>query len=171
MAKRKKRADPIAEPTPEQFGKGAFSRNTMAYRRIPVIDTMVSTGKLSARQFNGLSRYRDIAAAHERSPMRDSLDKALHGREGNGNAGAMVHMALHSELKYFRSALGALAPIAHAIAFEDETLAQWAIRKWGGREKRDGNVIYIAPRARNYYADTLREIRQAGDLLAKAIKA
>ncbi len=167
--KRKKRPDPIQieGPTPEQQAKGTFTRLTMAYRRTPVIDTL----ELTTRQRYGLTRYRDVAAAYEKSPMRDSLDKALHGREGNGNIGTMVHMAVHSELGYLKRALGSLGPLAHAIAFDDETISQWAIRKWGGREKRDGNVTYIAPRARDYYADTLREIRQAGDLLADAIGA
>jgi hypothetical protein len=43
MAKRKKKpaaARDWQEPTPEQMANGAFDRPTVAYRRIPVIDTM-----------------------------------------------------------------------------------------------------------------------------------
>ena len=67
MAKRKKKPEliTIIGPTDEQASKGTFQRLTMAYRRIPVIDTMVQSGKLTARQFNGLARYRDVAIADE----------------------------------------------------------------------------------------------------------
>jgi hypothetical protein len=181
--KRKRRADlaaVYAEPTPEQFGKGQFrqggnlatgrdDRNGVAYRRIPVIDTMAATGKLTARQHHGLSRYRDIAAAHEKSPMRDSLDKALHGRAGATDGTGYFRTAY--ELQRLENALGALFPIAHAIAVDDMTASQWAIKHWGGREKRDGNVTYIAPRYKTALPDTILDIQMAGERLAAAIGA
>jgi hypothetical protein len=109
MAKAKRKPRPqiqIAEPTPEQYGKGAFARQTMAYRRIPVIDTMAATGKLTARQHHGLARYREIALAEERSPIRDSLDKALQGRGGNGDCAILLRFGIKTELARLKRALG-----------------------------------------------------------------
>jgi hypothetical protein len=174
MAKAKRKPRPqiqIAEPTPEQYGKGAFARQTMAYRRIPVIDTMAATGKLSKRQHAGLSRYRDIAAAAERSPIRDSLDKALQGRGGNGDCAILMRFGLKTELARLQRALGGLQAITHAIAFDDETVSQWAIRHWGGRDRTVGNVTYIVPRYKSAQADAMLHIQQAGDALAQAIGA
>jgi hypothetical protein len=152
---------PIAGPTPEQYGKGNFARNTMAYRRIPVIDTMAQTGKLSQRQFNGLSRYRDIAIAEERSPMRDSLDKALHGRAGATDGTGYIRTAY--ELSRLEQALGSLYPIARAIAVDDMTVSQYAASKGG--TNADGSPKRV-------WAETsMMDIQSAGDELAKAIGA
>jgi hypothetical protein len=168
-AKRKKRADPIAEPTPEQFGKGAFSRLTMAYRRIPVIDTMVSTGKLSRRQFDGLARYREIAGQEDRSPMRDSLDKALHGRSEGLGIPLSAMRATH-ELDRLESALGPTLHYARAIAVDDRTVSQVAISIWGGREKTANGSTFIVPRG-NYAQEIMAQVHKAGDLLADSMGA
>jgi hypothetical protein len=163
MAKRKKRADPvpIAEPTPEQFRKGAFSRNTMAYRRIPVIDTMAQTGKLTARQHYGLARYREVAIAEERSPMRDSLDKALHGRAGATDGLGYIRTAY--ELQRLEGDLGALWPIARAVAVDDSTVSQWAASKGG--TNADGSPKRV------WLETCMIDIKMAGERLAAAIGA
>jgi hypothetical protein len=174
MAKRKRKAAPARdwlEPVPEQLDKGTFERIGAPYRRVPVIDTMAQTGKLTARQHAGLTRYRDIAIAEERSPIRDSLDKAMQGPAGNGDVGILLCFGIKTELNRLKRALGALQPIAHAIAYDDETVSQWAIRHWGGREKCEGNVCYMVPRHKHAMADAMDHIRQAGDKLADAIKA
>lgn len=162
-SKRKARAPiQIAEPTPEQFAKGSYSRLTMAYRRVPVIDTLAETGKLTPRQFNGLARYRDVAIAEERSPMRDSLDRALQGRFG-GNTDGSGYIRTAYELQRLESALGSLYPIARAVAVEDMTISQWAAHKGG--TTADG-----APR-RVWLETSMMDIRMAGDWLAAAIGA
>ena len=165
MAKRKakKRTDPIdvTGPTPEQFGRGQYTRIMLAYRRVPVIDTMAQTGKLSQRQFNGLSRYRDVAIAEERSPMRDSLDKALHGRAGATDGTGYIRTAY--ELVRLEQALGALRDIARAVAVDDLTVTQWAASKGG--TNADGSP------KRAWACTCMMDIQMAGERLAAEIGA
>jgi hypothetical protein len=162
-AKRKKRPDPIqvVEPTPEQFNRGTFIRANMAYKRVPVIQTMWTAGKLSQRQFDGLNRYRDVAIAEERSPMRDSLDRALHGRGGNVDGTGYLRIA--HELSRLEQALGSLYDIARAVAVDDLTVSQWASHKGG--TTADG-----APK-RIWLDTSMMDIRMAGERLAAAIGA
>ena len=168
-SRRKRAVIDVIEPTPEQFGKGQFHRNTLAYRRIPVIDTMAQTGKLSARQHYGLARYRDTAIAEERSPMRDSLDKALHVRAGATDG--IGHIRAKLELRRLERALGPLRHIAHAIAVNDTTVSQLAIDQWGGREKTSNGSTFIVPRGEHYAKAIIKAVKDAGDLLAEAIGA
>ena len=170
MAKpRRKKPSPVnvIEPTPEQYAKGQFTRANLAHRRIPVIETMWLARKLTQRQYDGLNRYRDVAIAEERSPTRDSLDKALHGRGGSTDGTGYIRIA--HELGRLEQALGSLRCIARAIAVDDMTASQWAIMHWGGRERRDGNVTYIAPRSKTACADTILDLQMAGERLAAAI--
>jgi hypothetical protein len=163
MAKAKRKPRPqiqIAEPTPEQYGKGAFARQTMAYRRIPVIDTMAATGKLSKRQHAGLSRYRDVAIAEEKSPIRDSLDKALQGR-GSGDVTGYFRTAY--ELQRLETILGSLYPIAHAVAVDDLTVSQWAAHKGG---TTPAGVV-----KRIWLETSMLDIRMAGERLSAAVGA
>ena len=162
--KRKKRVDPIqiVGPTPEQEGKGQFVRLHMAYRRVPVIDTLAQAGKLTRRQFDGLARYRDVAIAEERSPMRDSLDKALHGRsEGLGIPCSALRTAI--ELGRLERALGSLRDIARAVAVDDITVSQWAISKGG--TNADGSP------KRAWSCTGMMDIKMAGERLAAEIGA
>lgn len=175
--KRKKKpvADNVVTPTPEQFERGTFDRTTMAYRRVPVIDSMKEAGKLTIRQHYGLARYRDIATADERSPMRDSLDKALHGRSGEqGLPPGALRTAI--ELGRLEGALGSLCDIARAIAVEDVTVTQWAMRMAGARERTEtvkggATVTYMAPRCPESAKIAMVEIQMAGEWLAAAIGA
>jgi hypothetical protein len=175
MAKRKKKPAPVTviEPTEEQFATGTFERAGLAYRRKPVIDTLFDTGKINRRQFDGLARYRDIAIAEDRSPMRDSLDKALHGRSnGNGHPPALVRVAV--ELGRLERELGSLRAIARAVAVDDVTVSQWAMQQSGSvmRTKEIGRTIvkWFEPR-RKFHEAAMIEIRFAGDRLAAAIGA
>lgn len=164
--KRKKRPDPIQiiGPTPEQADKGTFARLTMAYRRIPVIDTMSQTGKLTARQFNGLARYRDVAVANERSLIEDSVGKMMRGALGGGEMGKTPGMIRHkAELDRLDAALGPLRDIAHAIAVDDTTVSQWASHKGGTTQ--DGKP------KRAWLETSMMEIKDAGDRLAGEIGA
>ena len=162
--KRKKRVDPIqiVGPTPEQECKGQFVRVHMAYRRAPVIDTMAQAGKLSQRQFDGLARYRDVAIAEERSPMRDSLDKALHGRsEGLGIPCSALRSAI--ELGRLERALGSLRDIARAVAVDDVTISQWAAQK--------GGALPNGEPKRAWRDTSMMDIQMAGERLAAEIGA
>ena len=162
-AKKKPRAQVLyAEPTPEQYGKGHFARLTLAYRRIPVIDTMAQTGKITPRQHYGLSRYREIAGQEDRSPMRDSLDKALHGRS-NGQGIPLSAMRATHELDRLDHALGTFRAIARAIAVDDHTVSHWAATQ-------GGTTATGAPK-RSWLETCMAEIQTAANKLADAIGA
>lgn len=166
MAKRKpKRIDPIqiAEPTPEQMSKGTFQRLTMAYRRIPVIDTMAQSGKLSQRQFSGLCRYRDVAIAEERSYIEDSVGKMMRGACGGGEGQSPASIRTAIELGRLEDALGSLRDIARAIAVDDVTVSQWAAEKGGTQPNGQANRVWLET--------GMMDIRMAGERLAAAIGA
>jgi hypothetical protein len=169
MAKRKKKpAVTIAQPTPEQLDKGVFTvggivgqRAAFTYRRIPVIDTMAQTGKLSPRQHFALARYRDVAIAEERSPMRDSLDKAMQGPKGQGDGTGHIRTAY--ELNRLESTLGPLIDVARAIAVDDTTVSQFACNRGG--TNADGSP------KRKWLQLCMRAIQVAGDRLAVSVGA
>lgn len=171
---RKRAVNPYMEPTPEQFDGGTFERAGLAYRRVPVIDTLSQTGKLTARQHQGLARYRDIAIADERSPIRDSLDKAMQGRGGgDGMPPAQLRNAI--ELGRLERELGSLYDIARAVAVDDVTPSQWAMRQSGSVARmREGPlrkvVTWFEPR-RKALEIAMMEIQMAGERLAGAIGA
>lgn len=153
-------------------------KRARAYRRIPVIDTLIAQGKLSARQHAALARYRDIAQAEDRSYRRDSLDAAMHGG-GGGNPGLPPGMASlklwqtwGSELAWLERELGAMLAIARAVAVDDMTLAQWAMRQSGAIERSRqgprGTVTWFEPR-RIAAKHALADIRMAGERLAPAL--
>ncbi len=165
MAKRKPpKPKPIviADPTPEQQAQGTFHRVGMAYRRIPVIDTMAQCKKLTPRQFNGLARYRDVAIAEERSLIEDSVGKMMRGALGGGDVGLASNMIRTAiEMQRLEAALGNLRDIARAVAVDDTTVSQWAATKGGTSPSG-------APK-RAWLETSMGEIQTAGDRLAAAI--
>lgn len=165
-AKRKKKPEPITiiGPTPEQADKGTFQRLTMAYRRIPVIDTMSQQGKLTARQFNGLARYRDVAIAEERSLIEDSVGKMMRGALGGGEVGKSPNMIrTAAEMQRLEAALGNLRDIARAVAVDDVSVTQWAATK-------GGTTVDGKPK-RKWLETGMMEIQDAGNRLAEVIGA
>ncbi len=167
-AKRKPRPD-YAEPTAEQLAKGDFHRELVTYRRTPVIDTLLAEHRLTKRQYHGLARYRDIANLADRSETRSCIDFSVNG---NGDGFGMVRTNI--ELGRLERALGALQPIAHAIAVRDATLAHWAIQRSGSvmRDKTLGQKIitWFEPR-RAAAKIAWMDIRMAGERLAAEIGA
>ena len=185
MAKRKRitTAVQIEQPTPEQFAAGEFEltwqiadgRRSRTYRRVPVIVTLASTGKITKRQFDGLARYRDVAIADDRSPLPDSVgrmgDPTGH-TSGLGLPPALLRNAI--ELGWLENELGALRGIARAVAVDDITVAQWAITQYGSvmRDKSIGRRIITWFEPRRLAAKiAMRDIRMAGERLAAAIGA
>jgi hypothetical protein len=174
MAKQRRKRKPVteyAEPTPEQLASGVFHRELVTYRRTPVIRTLLTSGKLTQRQFDGLNRYADIANLAERSELRSCIDFSI---KGNGDGLPHFGVRMNIELGRLERALGALQPIAHAIAVRDVTLAQWAIQQAGSvmRDKSIGAriITWFEPR-RKASKDALVEIRYAGEWLAAEIGA
>lgn len=185
-AKRKRTVITYAEPTPERMGHGTFAqggncatgqdeRSGVAYRLIPVIDTMAQTGKLTQRQHYGLARYR--ALADDRSLTKDSTQALLQTGSGGplglppGFAGMLVgKYGWLSATAFLERELGMLYHIAWAIAVDDITVSRWAMDKGGAIERRRGNVVWFEPR-RKALNEAMMEIQIAGERLAAAIGA
>ncbi len=169
-AKRKPQTE-YAEPTSEQLANGDYHRELMTYRRTPVIRTLLATGKISQRQFNGLARYADIANLADRSELRSCIDFSV---RGNGDGFDPFGIRTNIELGRLERVLGALRPIAHAVAVRDVTLAQWAIQRAGSvmRDRTVGAkiVTWFEPR-RSAAKIALVDIRFAGERLAAEIGA
>lgn len=179
-SKRKKRPDPVQviEPTPEQLEKGEFGRQVQPgqqaapYRRVPVIDTLFEEHKLTTRQFHGLERYRAVAIADERSPIADSIGKMMQGLIGGqgGRGPSLSAQRVAIELGRLERCLGALAPIARAIAVEDKTLSQWAMDHGGAIQATRAGVIKFEP-TKSAFKIAWADIRMAGERLAAEIGA
>jgi hypothetical protein len=121
---------------------GEFTSVGMAYRRIPVIETLFQKDLLNEREYRALAHYRDQVALAERTPIKSCLDDSQ-GGGGDIPMSAAITSALLATAWIERN-LGSLAPIARAIAVEDKTLAQWCIDQHGGRERYDGKGKFIA---------------------------
>lgn len=176
MAKKRKSRVAVTTvgPTPEQCGQGEFESALLACKRVVAIKRLKESGTLTQRQYDALDRYRAVAIAEERSPMRDSLDKALHGR-GGGEGLPPSAMRVTYELGRLEQALGSLRDIARAIAVDDMTLSQWAMKQSGAiqREKPGCglNIItWFEPR-RLAMKNATMDIRTAGERLAAEIGA
>lgn len=173
-ARNKRKAKASAEwiePTPEQLASGAFHRELVTYRRTPVIDTLLAEHKLTRRQYDGLARYRTIANATDRSELRSCIDFSV---SGNGEGLTNFGIRMNIELGRLERALGALQPVAHAIAVRDVSLPQWAIQRAGSvmRDKTLGQKIitWFEPR-REAAKVAWMDIRMAGERLAAEIGA
>lgn len=166
-AKRKSPATDYAEPTPEQLATGAFHRELVTYRRTPVIDTLFAEHKLTQRQYDGLTRYRTIAVAADRSELRSCIDFSV---RGNGEGLPHFGVGMNIELGRLERALGALCHIARAVAVDDETLSAWAVRHSGGTERNRDGVVTIEPSI-DAFKIAWMDIRMSGERLAAAIGA
>lgn len=168
-------AEPNA-PTPEQRAKGSFTqggnlatatneRAGLAYRRKPVIDTLHAEHKLTQRQYDGLTRFRVVALAAERSELKSCIDFSV---RGNGEDRRHFGVRMNIELGRLEADLHGLLHIARAVAVEDETLSAWAVRQSGGKERLRGAVAAIEPSSRAFDRAWL-DLRMAGEWLAASI--
>lgn len=179
MAKRKAKKLPldIIGPTPEQAQHYDYERAALAYRRIATIDTLLSRGTLSQRQYDGLRRYRDVGVKCDRSEIMDSTARLLHvaGTSNDDGPSASYVRALQ-DLGWLERELGQLVDIARAIAIEDRTLSEWAMREGGSVMRSETNdktgkvVIWFEPRKKMLKIAQM-DIRMAGERLAAAIGA
>jgi hypothetical protein len=175
--KSKMQAPDLTKPAAEQMEHGDFERviipmHGIRWRRVPVIVTLADQGKLSERQFTGLARYRDVGIACERSPVRDSCDFSV---KGNGEGLPPAALRALTEMGWLERQLGALRTIAYAIAIEDVTLSEWAIRQGGSvmrsrQGPKDKIIRWFEPK-RQLHKLALVDIRMAGERLAAAIAA
>lgn len=156
-AKRKNRpqAPDIIAPTPEQQANGAFARVLFGavspFRRIPIIDRLFDTGKLTEREYSNLAYYRDQAhRAEDDAATQGTLapEKIMGGTGGTTSTGPLPRL-LHPTPAILETArlerdLCQYRAIAHAVAVMDWSLAQWCIHKHGGRERYNGRGEFVA---------------------------
>ena len=163
-AKKRKVGATFDTPTDEAFQHGDFERAGVAYRRVPAIDTLKKRGILTDEDHKALARFRDLWIACERSEMRSCLDDRP---KGGGNGPAPALLRAQSDLNRLECALGALAPIARAVAGNDVSLAQWAISQSGCK----GDGIPVCLPKTKALADATMDIKFAAARLKGELAA
>lgn len=147
-AARKRKAaksDARITPTAEAMQHGEFTSVGMAYRRVPMIEVLYQSDHLSEREYRALAHYRDQATLAARSPLKSCLDDSQGGGGDIPMSAAITSAMLATS--WIERNMGALAPIARAIAVEDKTLSQWCIDQFGGRERYgpSGKFVAVVP--------------------------
>lgn len=148
MAKTKRKAKPKTDnripPTQEQMARGDFTSAGMAFKRIPVIDTMLQRDQITPQEHLLLHYYRDQASLADSSPLKSCIDFSVTG--GDMGPSVAITSALLETARLERD-MGQLWPLARAIAVEDVTLTQWCIRYEGCRKRYNakGRVIANVP--------------------------
>jgi hypothetical protein len=150
MAKAKRKTDTrgplqkIEAPTPEQVGafapvditdKAANGRTICigkAFRRVVMIDLLLKQEILDTAQHKALKHYRHHADVADRSPLKDSLNKAPGG--GTGIPSIEVLNAVRVAADCERAA-GSLRDILRAVVVDDVSLSQWAMMRGGARQE------------------------------------
>lgn len=142
-AKRKKKPemDQRIPPTIEAMQHGGFSSAGMAYKRIPVIDTMLERNQLTQAEYTALGYYRDQASIAETSPVKSCLNRDASGSDRGPSVA--VQSAILETARIERD-LGSLREIARAIAVDDISLSTWCISQNGGRERYNGKGEFVA---------------------------
>lgn len=171
MGKPKKRKKPEASqilgPTDEQMGKAVYRRANLAYKRTPIIDTLLDAGKLTFHQYAALAYYRNQAIRAEDDYARSSTlapERVNGGGQSTGGGLPIIFTAAIAETGRIERDLGSLLDIARAIAVDDKSLTQWCIDKHGGRERYNGKGQFIAivPICeRRHVANALMELKFA----------
>lgn len=171
MAKSNRRKKPKTDnripPTPEQIARGEFTSAGMAYRRVPVIETMLTRGQITDREYLVLDYYRQQASLADSSPIKSNIDFSLTG--GDLGPAAAITSAILETARIERDMLSCWA-IARAVAVDDISLTEWCIRQHGGRERYGpkGNFIAMVPvREKNVIGEALRELRTAARRIVK----
>lgn len=165
--KRKPKIDDRMPPTAEQMARGEFHSAGMAYKRVPVIDTMLSRGQLNDREHIALSYYRDQASLADRSPLKSCIDFSVSG--GDNHPSAALASAMLETARIERD-MGSVWPIARAVAVNDVSLTEWCIKHYGGRERygAQGQCIAIVPvREKSVIGIALQELKLAAGRIVK----
>jgi hypothetical protein len=165
MGRAKKKKTPLAilgeEPTPEQLAGGDFrqggvwatgqnERSGLAYRRRPVIDTLLDARQLTLAEYEALAYYRNQATQAEDDAAQEGTLAPSRIMGGGGCApgsrlpALLVFTPASAETGRIERELGSLLDIARAVAVDDLSLTQWCIQKHGGRERYDGKGRFVA---------------------------
>lgn len=165
--KRKPKSDDRMPPTPEQMARGEYHSAGMAYKRIPVIETMLTRGQLTDREFVVLDYYRQQASLADKSPLKSCIDFSVNG--GDTAPSAAITSALLETARIERD-MQSLWPLARAVAVDDVSLTEWCIRQYGGRERYGpkGNFIAMVPvREKSVVGQAMMELKMAARRIVK----
>lgn len=135
----------IEAPTPEQAGafvqvditdKAANGRTISigkAYRRKPMIEVLFAQKPpiFSTAEYKALKHYRHHADVADRSPLKDSLNKAPGGGTGCPSIDVLNAVRVTADCE---RAAGSLRDILRAVVVDDISLSQWAMRS-GSRQE------------------------------------
>lgn len=148
MAKSNRRKKPKIDnripPTPEQLLRGEYASAGMGYKRIAVIETMLTRGQITDREFVMLDYYRQQASLADSSPIKSNIDFSLTG--GDLGPSAAITSAILETARIERD-MGSLWALARDVAVNDVSLTEYCIAKHGGRERYGpkGNFIAMVP--------------------------
>lgn len=165
--KQKPKTDDRTPPTAEQMARADFHSAGMAYKRVAVIDTMLTRGQLTDREYVALAYYRDQASLADRSPLKSCIDFSVTG--GDSAPSAALTSALLETARMERD-MGSVWPIARAIAVDDQSITEWCIKQHGGRERYNGKGEFIAivpVREKSVIGIALLELKMAARRIVK----
>jgi len=145
-------------PTDQRFAKGTAARSTRAFRFEAPIRTLFEQDKLSPSQFDNLDYYRQQSqqAQDEECNVSPMHPEKSMGGGGKTCVGVMPASLLKSSSAQIETARierdileygqGALEFVRFVVR-DEQSLAQWCVHKFGGRERLDarGKVIAIVP--------------------------
>ncbi len=168
MGKRKKKpaTDDRIAPTPEQMVRGEYHSAGMAYKRVPVIDTMLTRGQITDREYVALAYYRDQASLADRSPLKSCIDFSVTGGDSHPSAALASAMLETSRIE---NDMGSVWQLARAVAVDDISLTEWCIAKHGGRLRYDskGKFIAVAPVRDKFIGLALIDLKSAAGRIVK----
>lgn len=165
--KKKAKVDDRIAPTAEQQARSDFHSAGMAYKRIPVIDTMLTRGQLTDKEHLALSYYRDQASLADKSPIKSCIDFTVTG--GDHGPSAAITSAILETARMERDMLSCWR-IARAVAVDDISLTEWCIKQYGGRERYGpkGNFIAVVPvREKSVIGLALMDLKHAARRIVK----
>ena len=142
--------DRILGPTEAREAHNDFYRAGIAFRMVPMIDTLLKAGTLTQAEHNALSHYRDQASrAEDDIAQEGTLAPARIMGGHTAPCGGKIPAILLGTPAILETArierdLGGLQPIARAVAVDDWTLTRWCIEQHGGRERYDGKGEFVA---------------------------
>jgi hypothetical protein len=138
--------------TGERASRNQFVSAGMAFRVVPVIETLFTTKRLTEAEYDALLYYRTLASqAEDDEACSGPLDpeKIMGGATDSHPIGGYIPANMIATPAILMTAhierqLGALRDIARAIAVNDMSLTQWCVERHGGRERYDGKGRFVA---------------------------
>ena len=159
---------PPIEPTPERMRRQSSHKipGTRAVKLVPVIDTMLTRGQITDKQYIALAYYRDQASLADRSPLKSCIDFSVTG--GDSHPSAALASAMLETSRIERD-MGSVWQIARAVAVDDVSLTEWCCAHYGSRERynSDGNVIAIVPMGYKSMEFALMDLKHAAGRIVK----